>query len=67
MQTLWDAAATGVFGGGSGDDDFLRSLATLIGEHEENTSTNTRKVNTLDIAALGSLPEWRAIVFSSEC
>ncbi len=79
-QTLWDAAATRVFGGGSGDDDFLRSLAALIGEHDEitygsstsrdghqSTSTNTRKVNTLDIAALGSLPEWRAIVFSSKC
>ncbi|TFC33643.1 hypothetical protein E3O28_13550 [Cryobacterium sp. TMT2-14] len=79
-QTLWDAVATRVFGGGSGDDDFLRSLAALIGEHDEinygsstgkdghqSTSTNTRKVNTLDIAALGSLPEWRAIVFSSKC
>ncbi|TFD91558.1 conjugal transfer protein [Cryobacterium lactosi] len=79
-QTLWDAAATRVFGGGSGDDDFLRSLAALIGEHDEitygsstgkdghtSTSTNTRKVNTLDIAALGSLPEWRAVLFSSKC
>ena len=79
-QTLWDAAATRVFGGGSGDDDFLRSLAALIGEHDEitygsstsrdghiSTSTNTRKVNTLDIAALGSLPEWRAVMFSSKC
>ena len=79
-QTLWDAAAIRVFGGGSGDDDFLRSLAALIGEHDEvtygsstsrdgqqSTSTNTRKVNTLDIAALGSLPEWRAVVFSSKC
>nr|WP_181716017.1 TraM recognition domain-containing protein [Cryobacterium sp.]QJS06348.1 conjugal transfer protein, TraG-family [Cryobacterium sp.] len=78
-QTLWDAAATRVFGGGSGDDDFLRSLAALIGEHDEitygsstgkdghmSTSTNTRKVTTLDIAALGSLPEWRAIMFSSK-
>lgn len=79
-QTLWDAAATRVFGGGSGDDDFLRSLAALIGEHDEitygsstgkdghmSTSTNTRKVNTLDIAALGSLPEWRAVMFNSKC
>jgi len=79
-QTLWDAAATRVFGGGSGDDDFLRSLAALIGEHDEitygsstgkdghmSTSTNTRKVNTMDIAALGSLPEWRAVMFSSKC
>ncbi len=79
-QTLWDAAATGVFGGGSGDDDFLRSLAALIGEHDEitygsstgrdghpSTSTSTRKVNTLDIAALGSLPEWRAVMFSFKC
>ncbi|WP_241976720.1 type IV secretory system conjugative DNA transfer family protein [Cryobacterium sp. TMT2-4] len=78
-QTLWDAVATRVFGGGP-DDDFLRSLTALIGEHDEinygsstgkdghqSTSTNTRKVNTLDIAALGSLPEWRAIVFSSKC
>jgi type IV secretory pathway TraG/TraD family ATPase VirD4 len=32
-----------------------------------STSTNTRKVNTLDIADLGSLPEWRAIMFSSKC
>lgn len=68
-QTLWDAAAHRVYGGGSGDDDFLRALAALIGDHDEitygsstsrdgqtSTSTNTRKVNTLDIAALGSLP-----------
>ena len=79
-QTLWDAAANRVFGGGSGDEDFLRSLASLIGEHDEvtygsstsrdgqmSTSTNTRKVNTLDVAALGSLPEWRAVMFSSKC
>ncbi|WP_233194229.1 MULTISPECIES: hypothetical protein [unclassified Cryobacterium] len=66
--------------GKTGGRPFLRSLAALIGEHDEITygsstgkdghqftSTNTRKVNTLDIAALGSLPEWRAIVFSSKC
>lgn len=79
-QTLWDAAANRVYGGGSGDEDFLRALAALIGDHDEvtygsstnrdghtSTSTNTRKVNTLDVAALGSLPEWRAVLFTSKC
>jgi type IV secretory pathway TraG/TraD family ATPase VirD4 len=79
-QTLWDAAAHRVYGGGSGDEDFLRALAALIGDHDEvtygsstsrdghtSTSTNTRKVNTLDVAALGSLPEWRAVLFTSKC
>ena len=76
----WGCSATRVFGGGSGDGVSLRSLAALIGEHGEITygtstgkdghhssSTDNRKVNTRDIAALGSLPEWRAIVFSSKC
>jgi len=79
-QTLWDAAAHRVYGGVSGDEDFLRARAALIGDHDEitygsstnrdgqtSTSTNTRKVNTLDIAALGSLPEWRAVLFTSKC
>lgn len=79
MRTLWDAAANRVFGGGILDDDFLKSLAALIGEHDETTygtstgrdgemssSTNTRKVNTMDVAALASLPEWRAVVFNSK-
>lgn len=78
--TLWDAAANRVFGGGVLDDEFLKTIAALIGEHDEitygsstsrdgqiSTSTNTRKVNTMDVAALAALPEWRAIVFNSKC
>jgi type IV secretory pathway TraG/TraD family ATPase VirD4 len=77
--TLWDAASNRVFGGGVLDDEFLKTIAALIGEHDEITygtstgrggemssSTNTRKVNTLDVAALAALPEWRAIVFNSK-
>lgn len=77
--TLWDAASNRVFGGGVLDDEFLKTIAALIGEHDEitygsstgrdgamSTSTNTRKVNTMDVAALASLPEWRAIVFNSK-
>ncbi|WP_104081095.1 type IV secretory system conjugative DNA transfer family protein [Cryobacterium sp. Y11] len=77
--TLWDAASNRVFGGGVLDDEFLKTIAALIGEHDEitygsstgrdgamSTSTNTRKVNTMDVATLASLPEWRAIVFNSK-
>lgn len=77
--TLWDAAANRVFGGGVLDDEFLKTIAALIGEHDEitygsstsrdgqmSTSTNTRKVSTMDVAALAALPEWRAIVFNSK-
>jgi type IV secretory pathway TraG/TraD family ATPase VirD4 len=78
-QALWDAASIRVFVGGSGDDDSLRSLSTLIGEHDEHvnstsytpgrresTSTSTRKVATLGVKQLAALPEWRAIVFPSK-
>lgn len=77
--TLWDAASNRVFGGGVLDDEFLKTIAALIGEHDEitygsstgrdgamSTSTNTRKVNTMDVAALAALPQWRAIVFNSK-
>jgi type IV secretory pathway TraG/TraD family ATPase VirD4 len=77
--TLWDAASNRVFGGGVLDDEFLKTIANLIGEHDEITygsstgrdghmssSTSMRKVNTMDVAALASLPEWRAIVFNSK-
>ncbi|WP_104198693.1 type IV secretory system conjugative DNA transfer family protein [Cryobacterium sp. Y29] len=77
--TLWDAASNRVFGGGVLDDEFLKTIAALIGEHDEitygsstgrdgamSTSTNTRKVSTMDVAALAFLPEWRAIVFNSK-
>jgi type IV secretory pathway TraG/TraD family ATPase VirD4 len=77
--TLWDAASNRVFGGGVLDDEFLKTIAALIGEHDEitygsstsrdgamSTSTNTRKVNTMDVATLASLPEWRAIVLNSK-
>jgi len=61
------------------DDEFLKAIANLIGEHDENTygsstgrdghmssSTSMRKVNTMDVATLAALPEWRAIVFNSK-
>lgn len=78
-QALWDAASIRVFGGGSGDDEFLRSLSNLIGDHDEqahstsytsgqrgSTSTSTRKVATLEVKDLAALPEWRTIVFHSK-
>jgi type IV secretory pathway TraG/TraD family ATPase VirD4 len=77
--TLWDAASNRVFGGGVLDDEFLKTIAALIGEHDEitygsstsrdgqmSTSTNTRKVSTMDVASLAALPQWRAIVFNSK-
>jgi type IV secretory pathway TraG/TraD family ATPase VirD4 len=77
--TLWDAASNRVFGGGVLDDEFLKTIANLIGEHDEitygsstgrdgqmSTSTNTRRINTMDVATLAALPEWRAIVFNSK-
>lgn len=78
MQTMWDAATSRVYGGGSGDDMWLKSLSSLIGERDEqiknsssgrnhySTNTNTRRVPILDVATLGALPEWRAVVFSSK-
>lgn len=68
-----------IAGGGVLDDDFLKTIAALIGEHDEitysnstgrdgqtSTSTTTRKVSTMDVATLAALPEWRAIVFNSK-
>jgi len=78
MQTMWDAASCRVYGGGSGDDSFLKSLSTLIGEYDEtitsnssgqngnhSTTENSRLRPILDPAALGALQPWRAVVFSS--
>lgn len=79
-QSLWDAAANRVFGGGVADDEFLGSLVALIGKRDEMTwgtstgrdgqmssSTNTRQVNTLEVDKLGNLPEWRVVMFNSKC
>jgi type IV secretory pathway TraG/TraD family ATPase VirD4 len=75
-DTMWSTARIAVLGPGVKDDDFLRSLSALAGEHEEttygsstsrtgeySTSTNTRRQATLSVDQLGSLPKWRMVMF----
>jgi type IV secretory pathway TraG/TraD family ATPase VirD4 len=75
-DTMWSTARVAVVGPGVKDDDFLRSLSALAGEHEEttygsstsrtgeySTSTNTRRQATLSVDQLGSLPKWRMVMF----
>lgn len=78
MDTLWNAATIRVYGGGSDDVEWLRKLSALIGDRDEtiyNTSrsrghasqtSSTRRRPILSVDELASLPEWRAIVFSSK-
>jgi len=79
-QALWDAAANRVYGGGVADDEFLASLAKLIGKRDDTTwgtstnrdgdmssSTHIREVNTMDIDKLANLPEWQVVMFNSKC
>ena len=79
-QALWDAAANRVYGGGVADDEFLASLAKLIGKRDDTTwgtstnrdgdmsaSTHIREVNTMEVDKLANLPEWRVVMFNSKC
>lgn len=78
MDALWGSATVRIYGGGEGDTQFLRSLAELIGRH--TVIDRTRSVGqgprgvtlsehharefTLDVDDLGSLPKWRAVMFT---
>lgn len=75
-DTLWSNSRIAVLGPGVKDDDFLRSLSNLGGEHDEvtygtstspggqySTSTGTRRQTTLTVNELGGLPRWRMVMF----
>lgn len=78
MKTLWDSAGIRIYGGGSGDEAWLRELSSLIGEYDAQThsksygrggssrSTQTQRRPRLDVASLAKLPEWQAVVFSGK-
>lgn len=77
FKQLWDAAGTRVFGGGIDDEQWLGSLSKLLGTYDKtNTSTTTsdssrsRSESTQEharasVSDLANLPEWRAIVRTS--
>lgn len=77
FKQLWDAAGARVYGGGIDDPEWLRSLSDLIGTYEKATvSTTTSQGNRsrsestheqarATVAELANLPEWRAIVRTS--
>lgn len=74
---LWDAAGARVFGGGIDHEPFLRALSDLIGTYDKPTvsttisqgsrsrSESTHKEARASVAELANLPEWRAIVRTS--
>jgi type IV secretory pathway TraG/TraD family ATPase VirD4 len=78
MRKLWGACNVRIYGGGVSDHDFLRMLSAMCGEYEaetrstsnsgkggRTTSVSTRKEPVFDVAALGSMPKWRALVLLS--
>lgn len=77
-KKLWDASGVRVYGGGISDDVWLRSLTALIGKHDQEItskstaaggalsfSTTTREQDIMTVAQLAQLPEWRALVQTS--
>jgi len=75
-DTMWSNARIAVLGPGVKDDEFLRSLSNLAGEHDEttyssstgrdgvmSTSTNTRRTASLTAAQLAALPKWHMVLF----
>lgn len=77
-KKIWDAAGVRVYGGGISDDVWLRSLSALIGKHDQQItskstaaggaisfSTTTREQDIMTVAQLAQLPEWRAVVQTS--
>ena len=73
---MWSNARIAVLGPGVKDDDFLKSLSNLAGEHDEttygsstgrdgqvSTSTNTRRQSSLTPAQLAALPKWHMVMF----
>ncbi|WP_454112728.1 type IV secretory system conjugative DNA transfer family protein [Microbacterium maritypicum] len=74
---LWDAAGARVYGGGIDNGPWLRTLSDLIGTYDKATvstttsqgsrsrSESTQKEDRASVADLANLPEWRAIVRTS--
>jgi len=75
-DTMWSNARIAVLGPGVKDDDFLKSMSNLAGEHDEIThgsstsrdgqlsmSTNTRRQSSLTAAQLAALPKWHLVLF----
>jgi len=75
-DTMWSNARIAVLGPGVKDDEFLRALSNLAGEHDEttygsstgrdgqvSTSTNTRRTSSLPLSVLGGLPRWHMVMF----
>lgn len=77
FKQLWDAAGMRVFGGGIDDEQWLASLSKLIGTYDRKTTTTTTSNGSrsrsegsqeqarASVAELANLPEWRAIVRTS--
>lgn len=77
LDPLWDAAGTRVFGGGIDDEQWLGSQSKVIGMYEKTRTTTTtsggnrsRSQGTqqearASVAELANLPEWRAVVRTS--
>lgn len=77
FKQLWDAAGTRVYGGGIEDEQWLSSQSKLIGMYEKTRTTTTtsggnrsRSQGTqqearASVAELANLPEWRAVVRTS--
>ncbi|MHA7287998.1 TraM recognition domain-containing protein [Arthrobacter sp. MDT3-44] len=76
-DTLWSAAAIKVYGGGSGDTQFLESLSKSIGQYDakirsSSTSRNgssrsvqTQRRDIMSVSQLSELPANRAWVKTS--
>lgn len=74
---LWDAAGARVYGGGIDNGAWLRTLSDLIGTYDKATvstttsqgsrsrSESTQKEARASVADLANLPEWRAVVRTS--
>ena len=74
---LWDAAGARVYGGGIDNEPWLRALSELIGTYDKTTvstttsqgsrsrSESTQKESRASVAELANLPEWRAVVRTS--
>jgi type IV secretory pathway TraG/TraD family ATPase VirD4 len=78
MRKLWGASNVRIYGGGVSDREFLETLSALCGDYEADTrstshsarsgrtnSVSTRKERVFDVASLGAMPEWRALVLLS--
>lgn len=77
FKQMWDAAGTRVYGGGIDDERWLSALSKLLGDYEKVTysksvsggvvtrSESTQEHARATVAELANLPEWRAIVRTS--